>query len=285
MKKISILGGDLRNINLVTLLAKDFDIVYTYGLEKAENLQKNEKVVSCRNLEELINNTDVLIAPIPFSKNDIDLHMPFSDSKITIEEIIDKMKAKKIISGSIKQEIVKKAEDNHIEIIDIMKNESLAILNTIATAEGTIEIIISNTNKILQEEKILVLGFGRVGKILTNKLKMLNCNVTCATIDKEELSWIRAYGYIPKDLHRLKEEYTNFDVIVNTIPSLILDKEKINFLKQDVLLIDLASAPGGVDKEYIKEKNIKFIHALALPGKVAPYTSAEFIKEAIYQEI
>ena len=162
MKKISILGGDLRNINLVTLLAKDFDIVYTYGLEKAENLQKDEKVVSCRSLEELMNNTDVLIAPIPFSKNNIDLHMPFSDSKITIEEIIDKMKAKKIISGSIKQEIVKKAEDNHIEIIDIMKNESLAILNTIATAEGTIEIIISNTNKILQEEKILVLGFGRV---------------------------------------------------------------------------------------------------------------------------
>ena len=285
MKKISILGGDLRNINLVTLLAKDFDIVYTYGLEKAENLQKDEKVVFCRSLEELMNNTDVLIAPIPFSKNNIDLHMPFSDSRITIEEIIDKMKAKKIISGSIKQEIVKKAEDNHIGIIDIMKNESLAILNTIATAEGTIELIISNTDKILQGQKILVLGFGRVGKTLANKLKLLNCDVTCATVNDDESAWIRAYEYISKNVNDIGEDYMKFDVIINTIPSLILKKEKIIFFREDVLLIDLASEPGGVDKEYVKERDIRYIHALALPGKVAPYTSAEFIKEAIYQAI
>lgn len=285
MKKISVLGGDLRSINLINLLAKDFDIVYTYGLEKAENLKKSEKVVLCEDLNDLVYNTDILIAPIPFSKNNIDVYMPFSDSKITIQEIIAKMKSKKIIAGSIKNDVIKMAKDNFIDIIDIMKNESLAILNTIATAEGTIELIISNTDKILQGQKILVLGFGRVGKTLANKLKLLNCDVTCATVNDDESAWIRAYGYIAKNLNDIDEDYMKFDVIINTIPSLILKKEKIIFFREDVLLIDLASEPGGVDKEYVKERDIRYIHALALPGKVAPYTSAEFIKEAIYQAI
>lgn len=285
MKKISVLGGDLRSINLINLLAKDFDIVYTYGLEKAENLKKSEKVVLCEDLNDLVYNTDILIAPIPFSKNNIDVYMPFSDSKITIQEIIAKMKSKKIIAGSIKNDVIKMAKDNFIDIIDIMKNESLAILNTIATAEGTIELIISNTDKILQGQKILVLGFGRVGKTLANKLKLLNCDVTCATVNDDESAWIRAYGYISKNVNDIGEDYMKFDVIINTIPSLILKKEKIIFFREDVLLIDLASEPGGVDKEYVKERDIRYIHALALPGKVAPYTSAEFIKEAIYQAI
>ena len=285
MKKISVLGGDLRSINLINLLAKDFDIVYTYGLEKAENLKKSEKVVLCEDLNDLVYNTDILIAPIPFSKNNIDVYMPVSDSKITIQEIIAKMKSKKIIAGSIKNDVIKMAKDNFIDIIDIMKNESLAILNTIATAEGTIELIISNTDKILQGQKILVLGFGRVGKTLANKLKLLNCDVTCATVNDDESAWIRAYGYIAKNLNDIDEDYMKFDVIINTIPSLILKKEKIIFFREDVLLIDLASEPGGVDKEYVKERDIRYIHALALPGKVAPYTSAEFIKEAIYQAI
>lgn len=34
--------------------------------------------------------------------------------------------------------------------------------------------------------------------------------------------------------------------------------------------------------ESAKDNNLKLIWALALPGKVAPVTSAEFIKDTIY---
>ena len=40
-----------------------------------------------------------------------------------------------------------------------------------------------------------------------------------------------------------------------------------------------------MDREAIKEKQIKFIWALSLPGKVAPVTSAEFIEETLYNII
>ena len=39
---------------------------------------------------------------------------------------------------------------------------------------------------------------------------------------------------------------------------------------------------GEVTMSTLKERNLKLIWALSLPGKVAPTTSAEFIKDTIY---
>ena len=72
-----------------------------------------------------------------------------------------------------------------------------------------------------------------------------------------------------------------YDIIINTVPHMILNQERLQYLKEDCLLIDLASNPGGIDKKAVKDKKIKFVWALSLPGKVAPTTSAEFIKETI----
>ncbi len=63
---------------------------------------------------------------------------------------------------------------------------------------------------------------------------------------------------------------------------MILNQERMEHVNNDCLLIDLASNPGGIDKKAAKERNLKLIWALALPGKVAPVTTAEFIKDTIY---
>ena len=66
---------------------------------------------------------------------------------------------------------------------------------------------------------------------------------------------------------------------------MILDAEKLQYIRKDTLLIDLASNPGGIDESFAKNHNLKLIHALGLPGKVAPNSSAKFIKEVIYETI
>lgn len=75
---------------------------------------------------------------------------------------------------------------------------------------------------------------------------------------------------------------SEYDVIINTVPHLILTPERMEYVREDCLLIDLASNPGGIDKKSAKDRNLKLIWALALPGKVAPITTAEFIKDTIY---
>ena len=61
--------------------------------------------------------------------------------------------------------------------------------------------------------------------------------------------------------------------------------KKLKLLDKNSLVIDLASKPGGVDYEKVSNIGVKVIWALALPGKVAPYSAAKAIKQTIYNEI
>lgn len=278
----AIIGGDLRIIKLAKMLAKDGNMVYTYGLEKAEELRGITNVTICEKLKEAIKNTEIVIGPIPFSSNGKDVNTPFSEKTISIRELMHEINAKVLIAGSIVPEIYEMANDEYIEIIDIMKREELAVLNTVATAEGTIQIAIENTNKILHGSQVLILGFGRIGKVLARKLAGLSAIVTCAARKEEDLAWIRAYGHMSTNINNLGENLSQYDIIINTVPHLILNEERLGYVKKDCLLIDLASNPGGIDKKVAKDRNIKLVWALALPGKVAPVTTAEFIKDTVY---
>ncbi len=281
-RNFAVIGGDLRIIKLAKMLAYDGNQVYTYGLENAEEIKETENIIICDKINQAIKNTEVVIGPIPFSSNGTEINAPFGDKKISIRELMHNINAKILIAGSIMPEIYEMANDEYIEIIDIMKREELAVLNTIATAEGTIEIAISNTNKILHGSSVLILGFGRIGKVLARKLAGLSVKVTCAARKDEDLAWIKAYGHMATNINTIGENLSQYDVIINTVPHLILTEERLKYVKEECLLIDLASNPGGIDKKIAKERNLKLIWALALPGKVAPVTTAEFLKDTIY---
>ena len=166
-----------------------------------------------------------------------------------------------------------------------MKKEELEILNTIAIAEGTIDLAIRNTDIILQGSHVLILGFGRIGKEVANKFNELSAEVTCAASKEADLAWIRAFGFESVKISELGEDLKKYDIIINTIPQMIIDKNEMQYMKDNVLLIDLASSPGGINTEDANEMNLKFVWALELPGKTAPVTSAKFIKETIYNSI
>ena len=283
--KFAIIGGDLRIVKLAEMLAKDENEIYLYGLEKAEDLKNRSNIIQCDSIKKAIQDVKIIIGPIPFSSNGITVNAPFCEKEITIREMMHAINAKVLIAGGITPDVYDLANDEYIEIIDIMKREELAVLNTIATAEGTIQIAIENTNKILHGSEVLILGFGRIGKVLARKMAGLSAKVTCAARKDEDLAWIQAYGHKATNINSIGENLKQFDLIINTVPHMILTQQRLENVKQDCLLIDLASNPGGIDKKAAKDKNLKFIWALSLPGKVAPTTSAEFIKDTIYNII
>lgn len=283
--KFAIIGGDLRIVKLAEMLAKDENQIYVYGLEKAEDLKNKPNIIQCDTIKKTVQDSEIVIGPIPFSSNGNTVNAPFCDKEITIRELMHVINAKVLIAGGITPEVYDMANDEYIEIIDIMKREELAVLNTIATAEGTIQIAIENTNKILHGSEVLILGFGRIGKVLARKLAGLAVKVTCAARKDEDLAWIQAYGHKATNINSIGPNLSQFDIIINTVPHMILTEERLANVKQECLLIDLASNPGGIDKKAVKDRNLKFVWALSLPGKVAPTTSAEFIKDTIYNII
>lgn len=276
-KKIAVIGGDLRTVYLAKMLAKEHTVI-TYGQELAEFKTEAMKI---DNLKSAIELSDIIIGPVPFSKDGESVHAKFSREKILVEEVIKYCKGKLLIAGAISDEICNLAKENDVQVIDLMKEESLTVLNTIATAEGTLELAINKTKRVLQGSNVLVLGYGRVAKVVAQKFAAMRAKVTCAVRRSEVFAWIEVDGYDSLNINELGENLGTFDIIINTPPTMILNRDRLLKLKKDCLVIDLASYPGGVDFEAAKELGISFEWALGLPGKVAPITAAEHIKKTI----
>ena len=283
-KTISIIGGDLRIVNLIELLSKDDFLVYTYGLENAEELPDTNNVRKCASMTELVGSSEIIIGPLPMTNDSENLSAPFSDEKISIEELISEManKNKTFLAGKISEKIAERLTEEKVEFIDLLKREELVVLNTIATAEGTIQLAMENTTRTIHGSNILIMGFGRVGKVLAKMLDGIGAKVSCEARKNSDIAWIKAYGYNPIHLSELDSELGNYDIIINTIPFQILDENRLKNVKKECTILDLSSNPGGVDRNAARKLGLKLIWALSLPGRVAPLTSAEFIKETLY---
>ena len=281
-KRISVVGGDLRIVKLVELLANDGYKVYTYGLENAESLLGNENVIMADTMEEATNMTKIVVGPIPLTSDRVNLTTPFSSKKTLLEDFVRVLEGKRLIAGNIIEDVRQKLENMEIPYTDLLRREEFIVLNTISTAEGTIQIAMNETQRTVHGSNVLVMGFGRVGKVLAKMLDGIGAKVYCEARKNEDISWIKAYGYNAVHLNDLNNHLNKFDIIINTIPFQILDGPRLDLVKKDCVIIDLASNPGGVDRKAAKERNLKAIWALSIPGNVAPVTSAEFIKETIY---
>jgi dipicolinate synthase subunit A len=162
-----------------------------------------------------------------------------------------------------------------------MELDSIAYLNAIPTAEGAIYKAMEYTETTIHGLNVLVLGFGRCGKILADKLKGLNANVFCEARNEKDLAHIKALGYNVVELNNIEAVLNDMDVIFSTVPAKILDKERLTFVKKDSIIIDLASAPGSVDYDECVRLGINAYLELGLPAKIAPKSAAIYLKEEI----
>ena len=166
-------------------------------------------------------------------------------------------------------------KNNNAKIIDIFKMEELSVLNAVPTAEGAIETAMEESEITLNGSNILILGYGRIGKVLSKMLQGIGANVFCEARKEHDLAWIEAYGYQKVRLSDLDKELPKYDFIFNTIPYLMLDETRLSRVKKDCIIIDLASKPGGVDFEKAKEIGIKAIPALRSSGQSCAAHSCE----------
>jgi dipicolinate synthase subunit A len=279
--KYTILGGDKRSLELGNLLMKDGMDVCIYGFDR---LQEHE--YESVNLNEAIEYADVIVCPLPFSTDNLNVNAPFSSEVIQIEKVFNLISEKQmIIGGKFSAENEKILKIKNFKSADYFKREEMQVLNAIPTAEGAIQIAMEETPFTIHSSNVVVLGYGRIGKSLAKMLHGIGANVHVAARSYSDLAWIKNYGYIPIHQNELKTYLPRMNVVFNTIPQMILNKELLKSIDSNCLVIDLASKPGGVDLEAAKELEIRAISALGLPGKAAPVTAAMVIKDTIYNII
>lgn len=282
-KKFTIIGGDLRSVKLANLLKADGNRVYIYGFKNAGfELGMEES----KDLGIAIDESDIIVGPIPCSNDNETINAPFHSEKIIINDVFKTMtKNQLFLAGRIGERITHLAQVYNVYYIDILEREEMSILNAIPTAEGAIQIAMEEMPITLHNSKALILGFGRIGKTLAKMLRGIGADVYVEARKYSDIAWIKSCAYKPVPLDELSGYVSGMDVIFNTIPHVVLDTQLLSKVNNECLVIDLASKPGGVDFEKAKQLGIKAIWALSLPGKVAPVTAAKFIKETVYNVI
>lgn len=265
-KSIAIVGGDKRNFYLCRMFEDD-----NYNVDYITEYDQLSRIEDAK----------TIIGPIPFSKDGENVYVEKSKSKIPIVSLLRRCHGKKLIAGAVSKDVLTLAENNNVDVVDLMNDEALAVFNTIATAEGSLEVAMRRTERVVHGSNVLILGFGRVGRVTAHEFAGALSNVYCAARKAEAFAWIEACGYKAIDINNMDDDLGKFDIVVNTPPTMILNRERLMKLKDGCLVIDLASNPGGVDREAVNELGINFEWALALPGKVAPITAAEHIKKCL----
>lgn len=278
--KMAVVGGDARQIYLGKyLIKKGYDVDF-YGFDQCE-----EKI-NCSKTKEISNTVyQIYILPIQGCSKEGIVRCELGKEDIFLEEIpFEKLPPDTRIFAGKASDFLKKIHSRYgVSIHELLNRDDFAVYNSIPTAEGAISIAMKHTNITLHGAEVFVLGYGRVGTTLARMLQGIGSRVT--VFSKESYELARAYetGVRSEKLSCLHNEVDKADIMFNTIPARVVDKEILRRIRRDTLIIDLASSPGGVDVDTAEKMRLKVLKVPGLPGKVAPKTAGEMTGRIILE--
>ena len=273
-----MIGGDRRNIELARMLYAKGHTVKLYGFKNYEK----ELPTQCDSLFEAVVGSNYIIGPIPCSHNGEALNAPFHNKPISIEELFSLIKPQQqLLAGVLKPEVLELADKHNVVTIDMLEREELLIRNAIPTAEGAIKIAIDETDITLHGSRAMVIGYGRIGKVLSGMLRGLGVEVLAVVNSDEAAAMAESNGHWSIFHKDMESNMQYADVIFNTVPQILLDKNNMQHIRKDTLIIDLASPPYGVEVNDSRDFGLKVLYTNSLPGKIAPVTTASYILETI----
>lgn len=205
--------------------------------------------------------------------------LPAAKTADYLERIADKLQAGEYVFGcNFPAEITDYKRRQGIFFVDYMKEPGAAYANAAATAEGALAEALLAGKEVLFGQEMLVMGYGRCGQILAQRLQALGGKVTVYDNDREKLAMAEAYGLTAVQADVPWERYA---YIFNTIPALALDADRLAHIRRDAVLIDIASKPGGIDYDYCEKNCLNAKLCGGLPAKYAPKSAAELLMKII----
>ncbi len=272
-KTFWVVGGDRRQLALARLLGEDGHRVHTFALGPGSE----------RSLEG-IGRADCVVLPVPASGADGMVPAPLGAGEgCPVEMVLDALSAGQLVcAGMAGEELCTAAAARGLVLVDYFQREDLTVMNAVATAEGAIQLAMEELPVTLCGARALVVGFGRIGRLLAPRLAALGAEVTAAARRGEQRALARAMGLRAAGTEHMARILHSCTLAVNTAPAMVLGREELAALPEDALVIDLASPPGGVDFAAARALGVNALWARGLPGRVAPVSAAGYIRDAVY---
>lgn len=281
IKSFGIIGGDKRQLFLAKAI---YDSGYSVMLGGFDRLRSTGNLV-LGDIKAVAAKCDVMILPVPSVRADGSINTPFSDECTVLDDELIGILIKKPVFIAMKDKFLKAyPQFEKAEIFDYAAKDEFAILNALPTAEGAVEVAMNKFEGTIAGSRCLITGYGRIGKVLAEMLKNLKAEVTVSARKPSDMAFAQAFGYDEINTNKMSD-VRNFDLVFNTVPSMIFNRELLLNTDKNTIIIDLASLPGGVDFEAAHILGIDAVRALALPGKCAPKTAGEIIKKTVFNTI
>ena len=280
--KIAVIGGDKRQVYLARILAKKGYEVAVYGL--CERVH-DERIREATSLKEALKEVDAAVGPVPFIRSG-KITGTYEVPDMNVEMLLDELPDNAVFfAGNIPGEVRRYAEGKGLRACDMMIDELVAARNAVAAAEGAVAEAIARSPVNLTKSRCLVLGYGRCGRILMRLLKSFFCKVIVSEKDKTRAAdaFVLADGIVSEA--ELTDAVGNVDFIFNTVPERILSEERLRHVGKNTWILDIASAPGGVDYGAAETLSVNAVLLPGLPGRYAPVSSAEILVDSIESQI
>lgn len=271
---ILCVGGDFRHGYMSSALA-EHSKVYTLGVCLTGG---NAVPLDC--IEDMDCKADILILPMMKNKS-LDIPLP-QGGEISCHVLSGALNKNALVTGGMLSTAqIEYFSALGFEVIDYFKREELVIKNCIPTAEGALQIAMNETGVTIFGSKVLIIGYGRVAKACANLFKGAGAYCTVAARKSSAAAEAENYGMSAVSTSSLADIVSQYDIIINTAPAMMVNEEVLRNISKDSLIIDLASKPGGVDFSCAKSLNRRVVHALSLPGKCAPITAGKIIADTV----
>ena len=279
--QIAIIGGDARQLEVIRKLTELDAKLSLIGFEQLDHAFTGANKEKIDEVDFSL--IDAIILPVSGTTPDGHVDTIFSNEKVKLlEEMV--MKTPKhctIFSGITNpylNNLINKTKRHHVLLFS---RDDVAIYNSIPTVEGTIMMAIQHTDITIHGSNVVVLGLGRVGMSVARTFHLLGSKVKVGARKPEHIARITEMGLSPFHLDELTNYVSDTDILINTIPHLIVTAKVIAKMPVQTLIIDLASKPGGTDFRYAEKRGIKALLAPSLPGIVAPKTAGTILANVL----
>lgn len=263
---IIIIGGDERQRWLARLLAAEGHRVTTVGLGETAYAG------------DLYEGAEAAILPLPALNPAGAVRTPLEFGALLPETVAAAVGETPVFAGKLPPEVAALFRGG---CTDYFARESLTLRNAELTAEGALQLLLEELPRSLLGLRVLILGAGRIGGLLARMLLALGAEVTVAARREEERTRMRLLGCRAVTTEALEEAVAGQEALVNTVPARLLTPQVLDHINKDALLLDLASAPGGFSLGDTAQRGLRAVKAAALPGKCAPKSAAEAIRDTL----
>lgn len=265
VQNLLVVGGDQRMEQMGRLLAMEGFTVQRI---------KNEGFLSC---QEKFRSADALLLPYPYSWKEG--RIPgWEHGGIAPEILLQQVAPHALVmagAGLVESPRVKRYGDDPL----------FAQRNAEISAEAAVCEAMQRTGLMLDEQNILVLGYGLFARAIVWRLKALGARVWVAARREKSRMAAMQDGAHAIDFSQIKQLAPQMHVVMNTIPSMVVGAAELACFSDTALLMELASPPYGIDLSAAVEQEKNVVVLQGLPGKYAPLSAAKALKEAVMRQI